>query len=179
MSPNSYFWWCGYFWGPWVPFFITDVFSVRVSEITLSIGVSWTHSLPFCFWPIFKLWIMAILSKECKLDNFESHSFVKLSFMNIQASFEFYWKWIFPLIKLWHSCYTCDKLGWLNWFWQFFCEKLSSVNPKGFCNSYAWSCSLCERRTFFCTRLISIKFCEFLFIFWLALLHSVSYFFFL
>ena len=25
-----------------------------------------------------------------------------------------------------------DKPGWLNWFWQFLCERLSSFNPKGF-----------------------------------------------
>ena len=30
-------------------------------------------------------WIMAILSKGCKLDNHESHNSLKLSFMNIQA----------------------------------------------------------------------------------------------
>ena len=51
-------------------------------------------------------------------------------------------------------------------------------NPKRFYYSYAWSCSLCERRTSFCTGLISRKLCRFL-CFRLALLHSVSYFFFL
>ena len=55
---------------------------------------------------------------------------------------------------------------------------LSSVNLKGFWYSYAWFCSLCERRTSFCTGLISRKLCRFL-CFRLALLHSVSYFFFL
>ena len=30
-------------------------------------------------------WIMAILSKGCKPDNFESHSSLKLSFMNIRG----------------------------------------------------------------------------------------------
>ena len=28
------FQWCGYFWGPWVPFVTTDEFSVRVTKIT-------------------------------------------------------------------------------------------------------------------------------------------------
>ena len=44
--------------------------------------------------------------------------------------------------------------------------------------SYAWSCSLCEGRTYFCTGLISRKLCRFL-CSQLALLHSVSYFLFL
>ena len=38
-------------------------------------------------------------------------------------------------------------------------------NSKGFWYSYVWSCSLCERRTSFCTRLISRKLCRFLFMF--------------
>ena len=39
---------------------------------------------------------------------------------------------------------------------------LSSFNHKGFYYSYAWSRSLCERRTSFCTGLISRKLCRFL-----------------
>ena len=66
------------------------------------------------------------------------------------------------------------KLGWLNWFWQFLHDGLSSFNSKGFCYSHAWSCS--EGRTYFCTGLISIKLYE---CFRLALLHSASYFFFI
>ena len=59
-----------------------------------------------------------------------------------------------------------DKLGWLNWFWQFLCDGLSSLNPKGFYYSYAWSCycGLCES-TFFCTWLSTSKLCGFLFVF--------------
>ena len=34
--------------------------------------------------------------------------------------------WIFHWIKLsWHSCSVWDKPGWLNWFWQFLCERVS------------------------------------------------------
>ena len=58
-----------------------------------------------------------------------------------------------------------DKLGWVNWFWQFLCEGLSSFNLKRFYYSYAWSCSLCERRTSFCMRVISRKLCGLLLIF--------------
>ena len=91
---------------------------------------------------------------------------------------EFCWLWIFPWIKLsWHSCSVWDKPGWLNWFWQFLCERLPSFNWKEFWYSYAWSHSFCERRTSFCMRHISKKLCRFLLMFWLALLHSGSYFF--
>ena len=71
------------------------------------------------------------------------------------------------------------KLGWLNWFWQFLCKRLSSFSLERLYYSYAWSCSLCERRTSFCMGLISRKLFRFLLFFWLALLRSVSYFFFL
>ena len=40
-----------------------------------------------------------------------------------------------------------------------FCERLSSFNPKGFYYSYAWSRSLYEGRTSFCTGLIFRKLC--------------------
>ena len=70
------------------------------------------------------------------------------------------------LIKLsWHFCSLWDKLGWLNWFWQFLCDGLSSFNPKKINYSYAWSCSLCERRSSFCTELISRKLSGFLHMF--------------
>ena len=78
----------------------------------------------------------------------------------MRPSFEFCW------IKLpWRSCSMWDKSGWLKWFWQFLCERLSSFNPTVFYYSYAWSHSLCERRTFFCTGLISRKLCRLLLIF--------------
>ena len=95
-------------------------------KVTSRIGVSWTNSIPFVFDPFLTQWIVAI-SKECKPDNFESNSSPKLSFTNIQRLFfEFYWKWTFPWITLsWHSCSIWVKLGWLSWFWQFFCDELS------------------------------------------------------
>ena len=87
--------------------------------------------------------------------------------------------WIFPWTKFsWHSGSMWNKFGWLSWFCQFICDGLSSFDPKGFYYSYAWSCSLCEVRTSFCMGLISRKLHGF-FCFWLALLHSMSYAFFL
>ena len=62
--------------------------------------------------------------------------------------------WIFPWIKLsWHYWSMWDKLGWLNWSWQFLCEGLYSFNPRRFYYSCTWSCSLSERRTSFCIRI--------------------------
>ena len=68
---------------------------------------------------------------------------------------------------------------WLIWFWQFLSEWLSSLNLKRFYYSYAWSCSLCGRRTFFFKGLISRKLCGFLLMFLTGLTYSVLYFFFL
>ena len=90
--------------------------------------------------------------------------------------------WIFPWIKLsWHSCSMWDKPGWLNWFWQFLSERLSFFNLKGFYYLYAWSHSLCEGRTSFCSgQDLSLENSADSYLrFWLALLQSVSYFFFL
>ena len=139
LRPYSYFRWCGYFWGPWVPFVMTDEFSVRVTKITSRIGVSWTHSLPCCFWQFLIQWIMVILSKGLIPDNFESHDFLKLNFTNI--------------------------CGLSSHFIE--CESyLESNSPEilALCgtNSYAWSCSLCEGRTSFCTGIISRKLYGFL-----------------
>ena len=83
VCPYKYFWWCRHFPGLWVSFGTKDEFSVRVTKITSRIGVLWTQSLPFCFNRFLTQWIMAILSKGCKPGNFESHSFLKLSFTNI------------------------------------------------------------------------------------------------
>ena len=81
VCPNRYFHWCGYFRGHWVSFATTDEFSVRVTQITSRIGVSWTCSLLFCFWHIFSE--VAILSEEHKTDKFESRNSLKLSFTYI------------------------------------------------------------------------------------------------
>ena len=113
---------------------------------------------------------MIILSKACKPDNFELYNSLKLNFTKYSRPlFEFCWLWIFLWIKLsWQSCFLWDKLGWLNWFWKFLCAGLSSYNPKGFYYSYAWSCSLCEGRTSFCTGRISRK------LMWLALFQCLT-----
>ena len=104
---------------------------------------------------------MAILLNIPKPDNIESHNSLKLSFTNSGALHS-----SFPWIKLpWPSCSVWGKPGWLNWFWQFLCDGLSSFNLKGFSYSFGWYCSLCEGMTSFWTRLISRKLCGFKFMF--------------
>ena len=49
----SYFQECVYSHCFWVSYVTSDAFSVSATKITSGIGVSSTHSLPFCFWPIF------------------------------------------------------------------------------------------------------------------------------
>ena len=104
---------------------------------------------------------MTILSKVCKPDKFESHNSLKLSFTNIWCLCSNF----ADCESFLECCFVWDKLGWLNWFWQLLCERLSSPNSKRFWYSYAWSRSLCEGRTSFYTRPISRKFCKFLFMF--------------
>ena len=50
--PIANFWWCGYFWGPWVSFVMTDEFSGS-QKVTSRIVVSWTHTLHLYFWFLF------------------------------------------------------------------------------------------------------------------------------
>ena len=103
---------------------------------------------------------MATLSKGCKPHNSEPRNSLKLSFASVQGLSSNFVK-----CKSFLESFLNHKLGWLNWFWQFLCEGLSSFNLKRFYFSYAWSCSLCERRTSFCTGRISRKLCRFLLMF--------------
>ena len=82
VCPYSYFWWCGYFRGPWVSFVTTDDFPVRDTKNTARIGATWTHWLHFCFWPMLAKNYYHI-SKGCKPDNFESLHSLKLDFTNV------------------------------------------------------------------------------------------------
>ena len=125
---------------------------------------STTHSLPFYVFSKFKLnELWPCYQKHVSQIIFEALIWIL---------------WIFPSIKLyWNSCSVWDKPGWLNWFGQFLCEGLSSFNPKRLYYSYAWSCSLYERRTSFCTGLSLENSGDSYLCFRLALLHSISYFF--
>ena len=86
---------------------------------------------------------MAIFTKGCKPDNFELHNTLKLSCTNIWGRLSNFLECeSFIESNTWHSMW--DKLGWLNWFWQYLCKGLT------FIYSYTWYCSLCEGRTSFC-----------------------------
>ena len=102
------------------------------------------------FYHFFWLNEMAILLKAHKPDNTESHNSLKLSFTNIRGLRS---NFVGCESSLNQTLLTLllyvDKHGWLNWFWQFFYEGISSFNPKGFCYSYACSCSLHEEETSF------------------------------
>ena len=81
---------------------------------------------------------MAILSKGCKPDNFESHNTLKLRFININIFAPTLLKWIFPWIKLsWCYCSTWDKLGWKIFLttWYF----LESYSPETFAEIFCLS----------------------------------------
>ena len=96
----------------------SDVADICISMVSLCVR-------NFNVWSSGTLRLFATLSKACKPDYFELHSSLKFSFMNIFR--------IFPWLELfWHSCSMLDKPGWLNWFWQFLCERSPSFNPKGF-----------------------------------------------
>ena len=123
---------------------------------------------------------MIILSKVCKPDSFESQNSKTWLYQYFRFSFQYCWIWIFLWFKCsWHSCSMWEKLEWLNRFWQFLCEGLSSFDSEGFCYSREWSSSFCEGGISTCMRSISIKVWGLFTSFRLALLHSVSYFFFL
>ena len=82
VCPYSYFWWCGYFWGPWGSFVMTNEFSVMVTKLLQGLVSHELTAYPSVFNLILTQWIMATLSKVCKPDDFEPHNSPKLSFKN-------------------------------------------------------------------------------------------------
>ena len=78
VCPYSYFSRCGYFWDPWMSFVTTDELSVRITKITLRIGVSWTHSLPFCFQSIFNWMKCPFYQKDVNQITLKTHNSPKL-----------------------------------------------------------------------------------------------------
>ena len=105
---------------------------------------------------------MAILSEGCKPDNFEPNNSLKLSFTNIlglRSNFvecESFFESNSPEIFALCETNVDDSIDSGDF-------SVRSYLP--FYYSYTWSCSLCERRTFFCTGLISRKLCGFLLMF--------------
>ena len=84
--------------------------------------------------------------------------------------------WIFPWIKFsWHSCSMWDKLWWLNWFWQFLCCRI----PKDSITYMHGLAVYVKEGLPFAQDLSLENSSDSYLCFQLALLHSVSYFFFL
>ena len=73
VCPYSYFQWCGYCWGPWVS---------QGHKSYYKEGCLMNSQPTFPFLTDLNLWIMVILSKTWKPNNFESHNPLKLSFTN-------------------------------------------------------------------------------------------------
>ena len=124
----------------------------------------------FPIWPLFNSMTWPYYQKDVNQMNLNYTTLWNLAL----PIFEAFAQILLNVNLSWHSCPMWDKLGWLNWFWTFLFEGLSSVNPKRFCYAYAWSC---EGRTCFCTVLISRKLCGFFFVFdWLYFIRRFTSF---
>ena len=103
---------------------------------------------------------MAILSKRCKPDNFEPHNSLKRSFTNIRRLRS-------NLLNV-NVSFNQTLLTFLlymrqTWMTQLILAIFTLIRKDSI--THAWSCSLCERRTSFCTGLFSRKLCGFLLMF--------------
>ena len=81
VCPYSYFWWCGYFRGPWVSFASTDEFSDEFSKIASRVV---SHELTAYLLVSDLFLTINYYKKRRKPDKFESHNSLKLSFTNIR-----------------------------------------------------------------------------------------------
>ena len=109
---------------------------------------------------------MTILSNECKPNNFESHNSLKLSFTNIRGlrsnfvDCESFLESNSPDILALCETNLDDSIDSGNFSVRGYLPLIRKDS-----STHAWSRSLCERRTSFCTGLISRKLCRFLFMF--------------
>ena len=129
----------------------------------------------FLFLTYFNSWIITILSKERKPDNFESRNTLTLSFTNIQGLSSNFVVCEYFLESNSRDILILCKTN-LDDFWQFFCEGVS--NLQGLYYSYAWCCSLCGEGLSFALELSLENSADSCLCFWPALLYLVSYFFF-
>ena len=109
---------------------------------------------------------MAILSKACKTDNFESHNSLKLSFTNIRGlrsnfvDCESFLESNSPDILALCETNLDDSIDSSNFSVRGYLPLIRKDST-----THAWSCSLCKERTSFCTGLISRKLCRLLVMF--------------
>ena len=86
----------------------------------------------------------------------------------------------FSWIKLsWDSFSMWDKPGWLNWFWQFLCESYLPLIRKNSSTHTRGPTVYVKQGLLFARELFLVNSADSYLWFWLALLHSLSYFFFL
>ena len=133
------------------------------TKITSTIGVSWNHILPFWSWLLFNSVKWPYYQKDLKYINsihptlwilalpvFEV--FVQFS-LNLNLSLnQTLLTFLLYVRQIWMTQMTLTISLW----------RVISFNLKGFCYSYAWSCSICEGRTSYCTGFISRNFSGFL-----------------
>ena len=118
---------------------------------------------------------MTILSIGCKPNNFKSPKSLKLSFTNIQGLHSNFAEYeSFPLTFL----LLCETIldDWSDSGNFSVRGHLPLFNPKGFCYSYSWTCSLYEEGFPFAQNLSLKKSADSYLCFQLALLHSVPCF---
>ena len=124
---------------------------------------------------------MTVLSKVCKPDNIESHISLKRSFTNIwglRLNFVECGSFLesnFPDLPA-----LCGKLGWLNWFWQFLCEGYLPLIRKDCTTTHMHGLAVYLKEWLLFAPNSSLENSTDSYLrFRLALLHLVSYFFFL
>ena len=105
------------------------------------------------FDPFLTQWIIAILSKGCKPDSFESQTSLKLSFTIAESNS--------PDILALCETNLDDSMDSGNFSVRGY---LPLIQQDSITHMH-WSCRLCERRPSFCTRLISGKLWRFLLMF--------------
>ena len=145
----------------------SDEFSGRVTKNYFK-AWSLTNSQPtFLFLTYFLTqWIMALLSKGCKPDNFQPHNSLKLSFTNIWGLDLIFLDLNLSLNQTLLTFLLYMRQTWITQvilvisLWEFI-----FLYAKRFNYSYAWSRSLCETRASFYMGLISRKLSGFLLMF--------------
>ena len=109
---------------------------------------------------------MAILSKACKPDNFESHNSLKLSFTNIRGlrsnfvDCESFLESNSPDVLALCETNLDDSIDSGNFSVRAYLPLIRKDS-----STHVWSHSLCEGGSSFCTGLISRKLCRFLLMF--------------
>ena len=181
VCPYSYFRWCRYLWGPWVSFVTKDEFSVRVTKITSRIGVSRTHILPFCFWFIFNLINYGHITKKDVNQLTLNHT--TLWNLTLQV-FEAFTK-ILLNVNLSLNQTPLVLLLYVRQIWMI--QLILSISLWGFTFFLIQKDSITHMHSLavyvkegvpFAHNLSLENFVNSHLCFWLALLHSVSYFFF-